>query len=47
MKDELLKIAQEVLTEEEVQEIVKEKFKEAFKNAVGGGFPLGRGRKGA
>lgn len=41
MKDELLKIAQEVLTEEEVQEIVKEKFKEAFKNAVGEAFRWG------
>ena len=41
MKDELLKIAQEVLTEEEVQEIVKEKFKDAFKNAVGEAFRWG------
>ena len=38
MKDELLKIAQDVLTEEEVREIVKEKFKEAFKSAVGESF---------
>lgn len=41
MKEELLKIAQGVLTEEEVQEIVKEKFKEAFKNAVGEAFRWG------
>jgi len=45
MKDELLKIAQEVLTEEEVQEIVKEKFKEAFKNAVGEAFRWGEAER--
>lgn len=41
MKDELLKIAQAVLTEEEVQEIVKEKFKDAFKEAVKDAFRWG------
>lgn len=41
MKDELLKIAQDVLTEEEVQEIVKEKFKDAFKEAVKEAFRWG------
>ena len=45
MKDELLKIAHEVLTEEEVQEIVKEKFKDAFKNAVGEAFRWGDAEK--
>lgn len=41
MKDELLKIAQSVLTEEEVQEIVKEKFKGAVEEAVKEAFRWG------
>lgn len=45
MKDELLKIAQDVLTEEEVQEIVKEKFKETFKEAVKDAFRWGEAEK--
>ena len=45
MKDELLKMAQDVLTEEEVQEIVKEKFKEAFKEAVTDAFRWGEAEK--
>lgn len=45
MKNELLKIAQDVLTEEEVQEIVKEKFKDAFKEAVKEAFRWGDAEK--
>lgn len=45
MKDELLKIAQDVLTEEEVQEIVKEKFKGAFEEAVKEAFRWGDAEK--
>ena len=41
MKDELLKIAQECMTEEEVKQIVKEKFVKAFSSAVEASFRWG------
>lgn len=41
MKEELLKIAQESLSDDEVSEIVKDKFKKAFADAVDSAFRWG------
>lgn len=41
MKEELLKIAQESLSDDEVSEIVKDKFKKAFADAVDSAFSWG------
>lgn len=41
MKEELLKIAQESLSDDEVSEIVKDKFTKAFANAVDSAFSWG------
>lgn len=41
MKEELLKIAQESLSDDEVSEIVKDKFKKAFSDAVDSVFSWG------
>lgn len=45
MKDELLKIAQEALSDEEVSEIVKDKFKNTFAEAVESAFKWGEAEK--
>lgn len=45
MKDELLKIAQEALSDEEVSEIVKDKFKKTFADAVESAFKWGDAKK--
>lgn len=45
MKDELLKIAQESLSDDEVSEIVKSKFKKAFEDAVDSAFRWGDAKK--
>lgn len=45
MKEELLKIAMESLTEEEVAAIVKEKFAKAMSDAVDGAFRWGDAKK--
>ena len=41
MKEELLKIAQESINEEEVGSIIREKFKKAIENAVEDAFRWG------
>lgn len=41
MKDEILKVAQEVLTEDEVSEIIKERFKKAITDACDSAFRWG------
>ena len=41
MKEELLKIAQESLSDDEMAAIVKEKFKAAFEKAVESAFSWG------
>lgn len=41
MKEELLKIAQESLSDDEVSKIVKDKFKKAFADAVDNAFSWG------
>ena len=45
MKEELLKIAQESLSSEEVEKIVKEKFAKALEDAVDSAFRWGRCKK--
>lgn len=45
MKEELLKIAQESLSEDEVSEIVKDKFKKVFSDAVESAFRWGDAKK--
>lgn len=45
MKEELLKIAQESLTSDEVNQIVKEKFMKAVENAIDDAFRWGDARK--
>lgn len=45
MKEELLKIAQESLSSDEVSEIVKEKFKNALGSAIEGAFRWGDAKK--
>ena len=45
MKEELLKIAQESLSDDEVAEIVKDKFKKAFSDAVESAFRWGDAKK--
>lgn len=42
MKEELLKIAQECLSEEEVKEILKKKFKESIESATESAFRWGK-----
>nr|DAZ28484.1 MAG TPA: restriction alleviation protein [Caudoviricetes sp.] len=41
MKNEILKIAGEVLTDEDVNEIIKEKFKDAVRDACDRAFGWG------
>ena len=45
MKEELLKMAQECLSEEEVKEILKKKFKESIESAIGSAFRWGDAEK--
>lgn len=45
MKEELLKIAQESLSDDEVSEIVKSKFKKAFEDAIDSAFRWGDAKK--
>lgn len=45
MKEELLKIAQESLTEEEVSSVIKEKFRNALENAIDNAFRWGDAKK--
>lgn len=45
MKEELLKIAQESLSSEEVEKIVKEKFAKALEDAVDSAFRWGDAKK--
>ena len=45
MKDELLKIAQESLSSDEVNQIVKEKFHNALEDAIEDAFRWGAGKK--
>ena len=42
MKEELLKMAQECLSEEEVKEILKKKFKESIESAIESAFRWGK-----
>ena len=45
MKEELLKMAQECLSEEEVKEILKKKFKESIESAIESAFRWGDAEK--
>lgn len=42
MKEELFKMAQECLSEEEVKEILRNKFKESIESAIGSAFRWGK-----
>lgn len=42
MKEELLKMAQECLSEEEVKEILRNKFKESIESAIEKAFRWGK-----